>query len=1092
MGWDVKATADGVVQSLPSLPNITQDLSASQAANWIMMGLVVLAVASVLVRLIPKVWAAVEKTMLTNWRLALIGGSALLLSLAGGWTTWDGMRNFTGESVLSAMFTFGIHGVMLIVAWLIGESFATGMNQVRGRSGRSVSAPMVALSVLGGGLVIVALVIAIVHAGVSNDQLLYGFAGAGALLLTISALMMFSKSDVIQPYAQGIRIVAKNAMLWVMFLACMATSVFFSFDSRFNVIFPKDQRERAAEIRTKNQVAGVVSDIGETISSRRITEAERLFQSEGWHAYETQLGNLSKASEGAEAEIEAHFTRQMEAHRSSIAEQQERMATATSGQAGLVGKKAALTDELSRLKADRPGLAAELTGKKGDLDNRAKEVDAKRVEAMAEDKGVEGTLKEGKGPIYRERMAELGKLKEYYKIGEERVKDAQKRLDAVDTRIAQIERELAGVDGELAKLKGEATTAEQRIAAAESSQLGQEGQKVDPARVRGAFEKSRAEFRQDPSAERLSTLHQYCVQLYDAMISTDATKEKVRNVDCDPKQAVEAAAVIFGLNTGLKAYEANCAGGDKVPTTGGVDPLLTFGRKCLQDSGLPSSDSNVMGEKMSAIDLNRDDKAHNFVVSINAFQDGNRLAYLALAIAIGIDSLIFMTGLFGANAVRSPLSDVPSMKARNSQELNAMIETALLPDTFRKARLVGQSMHPIENVDGFSNEVRLDELDPETAVQVRDVLNAGAIIGAVRRGEQPGHYLVRSELLEFLNTVIKRELETNKDQAEAGMLNDQMEDQLVVALLPEVAANSEAVLGELVPIDEANGFTAQVVLDEIDDDIRPVMLNVLNTGAMFSRVQRIKNTEGYYVHKDLYKTLARIRAREVGRAGQRLAQIAPRREDARQGGSLTAQRPALADHTRQKKAEDVEEKEPPTYLAALVESLGVEAEAFTSLNGSAFDAAGAAAEAMTALRQSNRLLDQELGGRDQQEHARLERVFAHLDNQLAADDGRRRQQLVSASEEIEQSWNVLMLLPNGPYEAACADLIEQLEPDSGAGMLKGDDQALLAVARRIHQSLASNPRRTDREWINLEKQFQLVLRTPAQQVAAGDAKRALN
>jgi hypothetical protein len=84
-------------------------------------------------------------------------------------------------------------------------------------------------------------------------------------------------------------------MLWVMFLACMATSVFFSFDSRFNVIFPKDQRARAAEIRTKNQVAGVVSDIGDTISSRRITEAEQLFQSQGWNAYEGQLAALSKA-----------------------------------------------------------------------------------------------------------------------------------------------------------------------------------------------------------------------------------------------------------------------------------------------------------------------------------------------------------------------------------------------------------------------------------------------------------------------------------------------------------------------------------------------------------------------------------------------------------------------------------------------------------------------------------------------------------------------------------------------------------------------------------------------------------------------------
>lgn len=1093
MGWDVKATADGVVQSLPTLPNITQDLSASQIANWVMVGLVVLGVASLLVRLLPKIWGEIEKTLFTNWRLALIGASALLLSFAGGWTTWDGMRNFTGESVLSAMFTFGIHGIMLIVAWLIGESFATGMNQVRGRSGRTVSAPLVALSLLGGGFVLVALIIGIVHVGMSNDQLLYGFAAAGGLLLAVSALMMFSKSDVIQPYAQGVRIIAKNAMLWVMFLACMATSVFFSFDSRFNVIFPKDQRERAAEIRTKNQVAGVVADLGETISTRRVSEAERLFQSEGWHAYEAELGKLSKASEGAEREIEAHFTRQMEAHRSSIAEQQERMATATSGQAGLVGKKVALTDELSRLKADRPGLAAELMGKKGELDGRAKEIDAKRVEAMAEDKGVEGTLKAGKGPIYRERMGELGRLRDYYKIGEERVRDAQKRLDGVDTRIAQIERELAGVDGELAKLKGEATTAEQRISAAESSQLGQEGSKVDPARVRGAFEKARAEFRQDPSSERLGELHQYCVQLYDAMISTDATKDRVRNIDCDPKQAVEAAAVVFGLNTGLKAYQSNCAGGDKVPTTGGVDPLLDFGRRCLRDAGLPSADSNAMGERLSAIDLNRDDKAHNFVVSLNAFQDGNRLAYLALAIAIGIDGLIFMTGLFGANAVRSPLSDVPSMKARNSQELNAMIETALLPDRFRKARLVGQSMHPIENLEGYSNEVRLDELDPETAVQVRDVLNAGAIIGAVKRGQEPGHYLVRSELLEFLNTVIKRELETNKAQAEAGMLNDQMEEQLVVALLPEVALNAEAVLAELVPIDEANGFTSQVGIDEVDEDIRPVVLNVLNTGATFSRVQRIKNSESYYVHKDLYKALARIRAREVGRRGvqqRQFAQIAPR-EGAKAGGSLTPPPRAIADQTRVKKANDIEDSG-PDFLNGLIEALGVDPVSFTSLQGSAFEAASAAAEVLFALRQGNRLLDQELTARDQQDHARLERVFAHLDSQIAVDDGRKRQRLVAAWEEMEQSWPVIMLLPNGPYEAVSAELVEQLEPDSGAGMLKGDDQLLLVIARSIHQALASNPRITDRDWIGLEQQFQLVLRTPTQQVADGDAKRTLN
>ena len=322
MGWDVKATADGAVDAIGKLPSMadvstripTLEQLAPYSNVFLVVGVVAVAIAVLfMTKFGERLRSVLNEIFFTNWQLAVLGSAALLLSMAGGWTTWDGMRNFTGESVLSAMFTFGIHGVMLIVAWLIGESFATGMNQVRGRYGRSVSAPMVALTLIGGALLATAAVIAVIRSRLSDDQVLMGLSGVGALLLAIALLVMFSKSDVIQPYAQGARIIAKNAMLWVMFLACMTTSVFFSFDSRFNVIFPKDQRERAAEIRTKKQVSAVVADIGDTISAARISEAGHLFESDGWKAYETELAKLSKASEGAEAEIEAHFTRQMEA-----------------------------------------------------------------------------------------------------------------------------------------------------------------------------------------------------------------------------------------------------------------------------------------------------------------------------------------------------------------------------------------------------------------------------------------------------------------------------------------------------------------------------------------------------------------------------------------------------------------------------------------------------------------------------------------------------------------------------------------------------------------------------------------------------------
>ena len=102
-------------------------------------------------------------------------------------------------------------------------------------------------------------------------------------------------------------------------------------------------------------------------------------------------------------------------------------------------------------------------------------------------------------------------------------------------------------------------------------------------------------------------------------------------------------------------------------------------------SALPSGDTDALRSKINRIELSRDDKAHRFIVTLNAFQDGNRLAYLALAIAIGLDGLIFMSGLFGANAVRSPLSDIPSYKSRSGAQLDATINAAL--DRRRHARV---------------------------------------------------------------------------------------------------------------------------------------------------------------------------------------------------------------------------------------------------------------------------------------------------------------------------------------------------------------------------------------------------------------------
>src|SRR5262249_3331156 len=84
----------------------------------------------------------IEKGLAETWQLPLLVSTGIALSLASAYTTWDGLRNFTSAPLLSVAIAFGIQGVMLIVAWLIGESFAVGLNprvaaQGRGKLGHA-------------------------------------------------------------------------------------------------------------------------------------------------------------------------------------------------------------------------------------------------------------------------------------------------------------------------------------------------------------------------------------------------------------------------------------------------------------------------------------------------------------------------------------------------------------------------------------------------------------------------------------------------------------------------------------------------------------------------------------------------------------------------------------------------------------------------------------------------------------------------------------------------------------------------------------------------------------------------------------------
>jgi len=1056
---EFKSVADGALAVLGSI----------SAETWRSLLVLLLILAALVYALrangfVARVWKIIQEVMLTNWQLALLGTAAIVLSLASGWRTWDGMRNFTNEPLLSLMITFGIQAVMLIVAWLIGESFATGMSQqVDGSKRERTSADAIIGMVLGlatsGAIFYWLLHISGAVSWTRTADLSFDWSRFAtvamyfAIALLIAAAIAYSfirGGELAVPYVRGTRVIARNVVLWVMFLACMGTSVFFSFDSFFSVIFPEEQRKRAADLRAQNQVSGILSDIGATIASRRVTEAARLFETAEWQHYDAQLSELTRRAQASSREIEAYFLQQLEQRRKAIAEQQERKATAQSGQAGLLTRKTALTEELARARGERPRLAAEYARHKSELDAKAREVDEKRVEALAEERGVEGTGKQGRGPVYRQRMAELQRLQDEYGIKEERTKDAEKRLRDVEARIAQLERELATIDGDLAKLASEVEAADQLIRAAQET-AGDGEAKLDPNHMLPLFAQARADFRQEPSAEKLATVEQLCSQIMAALASTPATEERARGIDCSPKQFHEAAAVVFGLNSGLKLFETECAGGSKLAHLQSADDLFGFARKCLADSGLPSADTEELRARINTAEINRDDKAHRFVVTLNAFEDGNYLAYLSLAIAIGLDSLIFLAGLFGANAVRSPLSDIPTYKARSAQQLEAIIETALIPHRLETARAVLDAMRPITPTNGFTAEVIVHDDDPHAPDLLR-VMNAGATIGAVRQ-PHPGvpRYEIRAELFEYLSAVARREFEAN--QYYAAMAD--MERVMSVALLPDIARNAETVLSHLHPIREENGYMAEVWMDQVPDHHALIVRSALNAGATFNRVIRIDSNQ-YRVHGDFYRVLAHLRGRLLASAG-----AIPQVRSPVIGGALSSKPAELyerSDYQRQIThdasaapngsyafSDDLQDE----ILAELLDSVGIPLSAYERLKDEhVAQAALAAGEALRRMAYRNENLHQEFYERERRWTERLE----HKREELRERFGNQRTALSLVDElatTIDRLRPALLLSP----EADLLDkLIEALEFAAGADNLQQPSEQMLLKELKALQS----------------------------------------
>ena len=482
-----------------------------------------------------------------------------------------------------------------------------------------------------------------------------------------------------------------------------------------------------------------------------------------------------------------------------------------------------------------------------------------------------------------------------------------------------------------------------------------------------------------------------------------------------------------------------------------------------------------------------------FVISSWLFARGLGAVLLLAFVSLGVQA----SGLFGANAVRSPLSDVPSHKGRSARQLEDIVENALLPDKFENARLALSEIQPAargglapELGQGWTHVAVIDDAERARKTHLIEVLNAGASIGAVHRDKaDPTHYYVRGELIEFLHQVSKNAFERDGNRVKHAELRKVV----TVALQPYVSDHADIVLGHMHPISQREGFSSEITMGDVPSYDVPIVRRALNAGTTMGVIERDgKESDRFFIRNEFYRILAQISA-DIPKAGMRhdfsRTQIpGPSEID---GGRIEMSPPeAVASSAvpprRQisdaHKPPASESKSPPdsdvrasafrqAFSDRLIKSLEIDAAGWAGLQDEAVRrAASETCEVFGRLVRANSKLHNELGKIQEEWQRKLKGQYTVLAPLIQEPNHKlQHESLQKLIEDTEAHVQTILLFSHGPYEKRLrkvADYEQQV-----GDKLDEDDNELLHRARDIVNALQVNPRNSAEAWQKLTSEL---------------------
>lgn len=640
------------------------------------------------------------QNLMTKPTLTLIFCASLCLSLASGYTTWDGMTEFTNSGILSFLMTAGLQGLMLVLAWVVGKEYVA-------------------------------------------DSLFRQSLEPSSHDTTTGKKPPRQKFDFFLWRHKGIIL---------SFLLCAAVSVFFSFDSFFRNIYTETQRSLAATTTARTELQIITGEVETTLKQASLKAQKGLIKSAQWANLKKRMNGLAENTEKlqglaalSQAENVADLAGSSAAIKSSL------RLKAIELKQFLAEEKELSTTQVELLEHIR--LAKLIAGLNRQKNGQLQKIENLKTQIADEIKTGQGERKSGCGRVCRLLQSQIapmrGKLEDIQsqlQVVENHKIDLTDASSITNTALAAIRANIGATEAALGTLKANLEQVGQR-------QTGK-SKNVNFADQLKGLTHAIAQFELDSNQNALNTIHNSCLDIITTIKSLNIPGQSGAFTDCSIS---EVATQILAANFDQRIAKTHAACRTDLSALS-FDGVLSYGRTCLQVANLGKSLTTEYQRQLDRIALEYSSTAHPFERNLNAITSTNKLALLAAVLALLIDLLIFLTGIFGARQTVGILATAAHPKpldAENAVRWALGASTTLVGDEDEetlKAKIFLSYLEPMEEIkDGFMCKINLHRVTPPYLEIINSVLNSGPYF---ERTDVPRVFLVADTMYRHLTKVV--------------------------------------------------------------------------------------------------------------------------------------------------------------------------------------------------------------------------------------------------------------------------------------------------------------------------------------------------